>query len=331
MKKLTIGKIRGLRQIANSDGILVMCAMDHRGSLQNMLNPENPKAVTYDQMVGFKLELCSTLSKYASGVLLDPIFGAAQCLSHGVLPKSTGLLVSVEATGYEGSKEHRITRLLDGWGVEKIKRMGASAVKILLFYRPDLRELADQQLSTIKILAADCIKYDIPFLVEPMSYPVTSAIKNPAELADIKSHLVIETARDVTALPMDILKAEFPGDIHYQRDSNELLKLCERLNEASMLPWVILSAGVDFDLFYQQVELACKAGASGFLGGRAIWQEVVRIQDSKDRVKWLSTIGANRVNKLAEVAAKYATPWYKKMGLSAAKLVPVTENWYKEY
>jgi tagatose 1,6-diphosphate aldolase len=330
MVNLSVGKISGLRQIASEDGFLIMCAMDHRGSLQKMLNPVNSESVTYEQMVDFKLDLCSTLAKYASGILLDPIFGAAQCLSQSILPKGTGLLVSVEATGYEGSKEHRVTKLLDGWGVEKIKRMGASAVKILLFYRPDLKQLADQQLQTIKGVAEECIKYDIPFLVEPMTYPITTTIENPSELAELKSNLVIETARDMTALPIDILKAEFPGDIRYQ-DSKVLLKHCQQLNEASRLPWVILSAGVDFDFFYQQVELACKTGASGFLGGRAIWQEVIAIPNREDRIKWLSSTGADRVKRLADVTHKYATPWYKKLGLPANKLTLTKENWYHQY
>ena len=88
---------------------------------------------------------------------------------------------------------------------------------------------------------------------------------------------------------------------------------------------------MDFDFFYRQVELACKAGASGFLGGRAIWQEVTKIKDHAVRMAWLDTVGADRVKKLAEIVNKYGTPWYKKMGLSADKLAEVSENWYKEY
>ena len=331
MNKLSIGKVRGLQQIASPDGIFIMCAMDHRGSLQSMINPQNPASVTPEQMVERKLELCSTLGRYASAVLLDPIYGAAQCLSNSVLPKNTGLLVSIEATGYEGGKEHRITRLLDGWSVEKIKRMGASAVKILLYYRPDLKDLAEQQLDVISYVAADCQQYDIPFLVEPVSYPVGVEASNPAQFATIKPQLVVKTAKDITALPIDVLKAEFPADIHFEKKRSALEKHCNRLNEASSTPWVILSAGVDFETFCLQVEIACKAGASGFLGGRAIWQEVVQVAEAQERVKWLSTTGADRVKKLAEIAGKYATPWYKKLGLTASELVLVTENWYKEY
>jgi len=331
MKRLSIGKIRGLQQIANPDGILTMCAMDHRESLRSMIDKGQPGEVSYEEMVKRKLELCSSLAKYASAVLLDPIFGSAQCISHDVLPKSAGLLVSIEASGYSGEKEHRLTELLDDWGVEKIKRMGASAVKILVYYRPDLKELASKQLNTVDMVARECIEYDLPFLVEPMSYPIGNEINNPQEFADLKGELVIKTARDITALPIDVLKAEFPADIHYKKDKAELIELCHQLDVASQVPWVILSAGVDFGLFCQQVEIACQAGASGFLGGRAIWQEAMYIDDARERVEYLSTVGVDRLKRLVEIANRYAVPWYKKYGVAAQELGQTSERWYREY
>ncbi len=331
MKNLTIGKVRGLQQIANPDGILTMCAMDHRGSLRSMIDKDSPGEVSYAEMVERKLELCSSLAKYASAVLLDPIFGAAQCISHGVLPKGTGLLVSIEASGYSGEKEHRLTKLLDDWSVEKIKRMGASGVKILVYYRPDLKQLASQQLGTVDMVARECIKYDLPFLVEPVSYPIGNEINSPQEFADLKEKLVIETARDITALPIDVLKAEFPADLNYKKDGSELIELCCQLDASSQVPWVILSAGVDFELFCRQVEIACLAGASGFLGGRAIWQEVMYIADARERAQYLSTVGADRLKRLTEIASKHAVPWYKKFGVAVHELVHISERWYQEY
>ena len=100
---------------------------------------------------------------------------------------------------------------------------------------------------------------------------------------------------------------------------------------SSQVPWVVLSAGVDFELFYQEVEIACQAGASGFLGGRAIWQEAMYIDDAQERAKYLSTVGADRLNRLTEIANKYAVPWYKKLGLSSHELADALEGWYREY
>ncbi len=331
MKTLSIGKMRGLQQIANSDGIFTMCAMDHRGSLRSMIDEENPQEVNYEEMVEHKLELCSSLAEYASAVLLDPIFGAAQCIAHGVLPKSTGLLVSIETSGYGGGKEYRITKLLDGWNVEKIKRMGASAVKLLVYYRPDLEELASKLLNMLDMIAMECIKYDLPFVVEPLSYPVGGERDNPEQFAAAKEQLVLKTARDITALPIDVLKAEFPADLHYKSDKHELVDLCHQLDISSQVPWVVLSAGVDFELFCQQVEIACQSGASGFLGGRAIWQEAMFIDDARERVHFLSTTGADRLKRLNEIASKYAVPWYKKLGLTSHELAYTSGGWYQEY
>lgn len=331
MKRLTLGKIRGLQQIANSDGIFTICALDHRGSLRRMLDEEHPEEVDYEEMVAHKLELCSNLAKYASAVLLDPLYGAAQCISYGVLPNTTGLLVSIEASGYSGDKEHRITKLLDKWTVEKIKRMGASAVKILVYYRPDLEHLANKQLNTVNIVATECMKYDIPFLVEPVSYAIGNEIINSPQFAALKEQLVIKTAQDITALPIDVLKAEFPADLRYRKDKGELTNLCRQLDMSSQVPWVVLSAGVDFEVFCQEVEIACQAGASGFLGGRAIWQEAIYIDNARERVQYLSTVGADRLKRLNEIASKYAVPWYKKLGVSSQELARISKKWYQEY
>jgi tagatose 1,6-diphosphate aldolase len=330
MKRLSIGKIRGLQQIANPDGIFTMCAMDHRSSLRRIIE-EGTEEVNYEEMVERKLELCSSLAEHASAVLLDPIFGAAQCIAHGVLPKTTGLLVSIEASGYGGGREYRLTELQDGWNVEKIKRMGASAVKLLVYYRPDLIELAGKLLDMVDTIALECIKYDLPFVVEPLSYPVGDEVNNPAQFATVKEQLVPKTARDITTPPIDVLKSEFPADLRYKQEKAELIDLCRQLDMSSQVPWVVLSAGVDFELFCQQVEIACQGGASGFLAGRAIWQEAMHIDEVKERTRFLATVSTDRLKRLNELASKYATPWYKKLGLTSQELTHTTEGWYQEY
>src|SRR4030042_1619024 len=332
MARLGIGKIRGLQQISTPEGIFITCAMDHRGSLEAMIEKEQlDDEVDYQEIVEHKLELCAALAPYTSAILLDPNYGAAQCISGGILPGHTGLLVSIEATGYESDPRGRITTLLNGWSVEKIKRMGASAVKILVYYRPDLTEVADRQLKTIQTVAEECLKYDIPFLVEPKTYLIKGEDTEKAQFAAQKPGLVIKTASQITSLPIDVLKAEFPADLKYKSDKTRLLQFCRQLDEASQVPWVILSAGVDYETFRKEVEIACQSGASGFLGGRAIWQEAIHFTAKKDREKFLSTTAADRLKELAEIATKYAVPWYRKLGIETHELAVVPENWYIKY
>ena len=325
MKKISIGKIRGLQQLANEKGILAMCALDHRGSLKKMLDEKHSGNVDYQTMVDFKLDLCRVLAPHASAILLDPIYGAGQAIAAGVLPKTTGLLVSLEETGYSGQPEARITDLLLNWNVRKIKRMGATAAKLLLYYRPDVN-VAKRQLNIVGKLAADCIEEDIPFVVEPMSYKVETLESNPQDFARIKPQLVVETARQVTSLPIDVLKAEFPADLEYDKDKSRLLDFCHQLNEASQVPWVLLSAGVNFDLFYQEVEVACRAGASGFLAGRALWQEATQISSRQERLSFLETTVITRLESLSKLANSYGVPWYDKLGAGE-----VEETWHCNY
>src|SRR5438309_1613848 len=109
--RISVGKLRGLQQISDETGRFTMIAMDQRGSLQKMLHPE---------------------------------FGVGSAINRFALPGRTGLLVSMETSGYEKKGNWRLTTLLDGWSVEKVKRLGASAAKLLIFFNPDApREVVD--------------------------------------------------------------------------------------------------------------------------------------------------------------------------------------------
>jgi tagatose 1,6-diphosphate aldolase len=334
---ISIGKLRGLQQLADPKGMMTMCAIDHRGALKRALNEKNPDAVSYQDMVDFKLDLCQAVAPFASAILLDPEYGAGQAIAAGLLPASKGLLVSMEKTGYSGDSTARITELLPGWSVRKAKRMGASAVKLLIYFRPDLKDVASKQLDLVARLAAQCILEDIAFLVEPVSYPIkekeriNQAGTSPKKFAEIKPGLVIETARQITALPIDVLKAEFPADIKFEQDEGKLLGLCQELNEASRLPWVLLSAGVDFDSFKKQVEIACKSGASGFLAGRALWQEGAQIRSREERMNFFQNTAAPRLKELADIADSYGKPWYSRLGTGTGKFATIAEGWYRSY
>ena len=278
-----------------------------------------------------KLDICSVLATHSSGILLDPEYGASQCIASGVLGGQTGLLVSIEATGYQKDPTGRLTVLLKDWSVEKIKRMGASAVKMLVYFRPDITKLAARQLEVIAGVAGDCIKYDIPLLVEPKTYRVEGETLDSAAFARSLPQMVIETARQITALPIDVLKAEFPADLKYEQDADRLAGYCRQLDQASAVPWVILSAGVDYDTFKQEVTIACQAGASGFLGGRAIWQEATEIESRDGMLSFLSGVAVKRMQELAEITGRYARPWYSKFGLSGEKLADTGAGWYSRY
>ena len=294
-----------------------MLAVDQRGSLQKQLGPDG-KAASFDEMVTFKRQVTAALAPYASAVLLDPIFAAAQTIACGDLPGKVGLLVSIEATGYEGDAKARRSGLVPGWSVEKIRRMGAQAVKLLLYYNP-ASPTAPEQEALLQQVAADCLKHDILFLMECVTYPVRDG--------EDKGELVIESARRLAPLGVDVYKAEFPGEGASEPD--RLLDNCRRLTDAVNGPWVLLSAGVDWDLFRIQADIAMRGGACGFLAGRAIWKEAIKLKGA-ERENFLHTTSVARFKELVAIAEKHATPWTKRLQAELAR-VKVTEGWHERY
>jgi tagatose 1,6-diphosphate aldolase len=258
--------------------------------------------------------------------LLDPIYGVTQAISLGALPGHTGLLVSIEETGYTTEGSARITKLLPDWGIGQVKKIGASAVKLLIYFRPDLKDVAASQVDLVARVAEECLAEDIPLLVEAVTYPVAEEKENPTAFAKRKPELVIESARTLTSLPIDIYKAEFPADMDYERDEARLGMYCRELNEACQVPWVLLSAGAGFVLFRKQVEIASRAGASGFLAGRALWQEATGIHTRQDRKRFFDSITVRRFREIAAIADRYGRPWYDRKQRSGDQYTLVGEG-----
>lgn len=321
---LTIGKLRRMQQCATSDGFFVIMALDHRNNLRRALNPGNPDSIGYGEMVAFKSEVVRALAPVSSAVLLDPEFGAAQTIAAGALPGHTGLMVAVESTGYTDEPTARRSEVLAGWNVEKIARMGASAVKLLLYYHPEARNAAEQE-ALVDEVALACHRYEMPFFLEPLSFAVDHRSKKLS--AAERRHVVIETARRLSPRGIDVLKAEFPVDVAEEKDEGVWEAACRQLTEASEVPWVLLSAGVTFDTFARQAEIACRSGASGVMAGRAVWQEAVELRNS-EQSDFLYKSAVDRMVELGDIIAEYGTPFTQYYTTSADT---VGETWYSEY
>jgi len=321
---MRLGKYRGMQRMSNERGCLSMCALDHRGSLQKMLKEGLGREARYQDMVDFKFDICRALSPHCSAILLDPVYGAAQSIASNVFSGKAGLLVSLEETGYEGSGESRLSRSLEGWNAAKVRRMGADGAKLLLYYRPDV-SVAARQRALVTELAQRCDEQELAFVVEPVGYAVGDESAS-GRYGQIKPEIVIKTAEELTPMGIDILKAEFPADARTEKDEARMLEYCKRLDGASRVPWIILSGGVDFRLFVRQVEIACRAGASGFLGGRALWQEATSMASREQRREFFQTTVVDRLRVIMAVADAYATPWYKRTQAPA-----IVDGWYLSY
>ncbi len=308
MTMLSPGKIRGLSQVSTPHGIFSILAIDHRDSLRAVLDPSAPDSISAETMTATKLEMLDGLRAGASGVLLDPEYSALQAVAGRAIPGDLGFIVALEAQGYLGDPHARVQTLLEGWGVEKAKRIGAAAVKLLLLYRPDSPAALEQE-QLVADVVAECARYDIPLFLEPVSY-VSGAADTPgtAQFDADRRETVCESARRLGALGPDVLKVQFPADTSRTSDRAAWADACAELAEASPTPWTLLSGGDSFASFATQVELACEAGASGFLVGRALWGEIVTTPQGPNR-RALMDRAASRLSELSDIAHGSGKGW----------------------
>ncbi len=321
-KKISIGKLRGLQQCSTPHGAIAVLALDHRQNLRKSLNPEHPDTVTDQDMVDFKAEIITNLASKASAILLDPLFSAAQSITGGYLPGSTGLVVALEKTGYTGDSRERHTNLLQNWDAIKAKRMGASAIKLLVYYNAEAPISAEIR-DLVKMVAEQSNQADMPFFLEPLTYSVQA--ENGKLTPDERKEVILRTTQDLSCLGPDIMKVEFPLDVSKEKDESAWLEACRELNAVSAVPWILLSAAVDYDTYLRQVKAACSAGSSGVAVGRAVWKEAVGFQ-GQQRQDFLQNVAAERMQTIYEICDRSAQPW-----MDAYQPPEIAPDWFHSY
>jgi tagatose 1,6-diphosphate aldolase len=316
---ITPGKWFGLKRTSLEGDAFAIVAYDQRGSYRKML----PANTSFEEAVAIKQEIVGVLAQQASAVLLDPDYGMVPAMH---MSRHSGLLLSVEKSGYSGDSTYRKTEYDPAWTVAKIKQAGGTAVKLMAYYHPGSGELAAQIEADCKRIADECKAHDLPLFLEPMSYSLDPAIaKESAAYAATRPQVVIETAKRMSQLGADVLKLEFPYDAAFHTDQTAWREACEAISAASAIPWVLLSAGVEFEIFADQARIACQAGASGFLAGRAIWKEAV-VMSAADRAAFLQQKAAPRLRTLIEISQKESRPWTT---FYTPPTIP--HGWYESY
>lgn len=317
--RLSLGKRRGLSQCADENSVFNILALDHRQAVKKVFD-HLPRP--YEKAVAFKRAVVRSLAPAATAVLLDPSIGAGPCLVDDSLQGNRGLIVAVEASGYAGPSHARVSRLPHDWGVGQIKRMGASAVKLLVYYHHQA-ETASAMRDLVAEVYDQCHRMDIALFLEILTYSPDPG--GEKLIPEQRTEAVVRAAADLTAIGGDVLKVEFPMDVKAYPEPEQWVDACRAVSEASAIPWVLLSAGVDFDVFAQQTEVACQAGASGILAGRAIWKEALGVSND-EQARFLSDIARARMERLSSICRQYARPFTASLDAETLE-----EDWYSAY
>jgi tagatose 1,6-diphosphate aldolase len=336
-KGLTPGKLRGLQRISNPNGTLTMVALDQNSSMIEMAakalkGKGQDREPSFEEIVEAKVDLAKHLSPSASGVLIDAYYGAWSCVATGAIGPQTGLLVRVEMSGSPKNKLGAPLGLIEpGWSVEKIKLIGADAVKLLAQFEPTEPQSAEHQFQLIEHVYSECKKYDILMLLETVAFPFGGEKKTDPGFINRKAATVIDSARQLSRF-CDVYKAEFPGNLGHDSDSR-LRDNLQALNASSERPWVLLSAGVDYADYFKQVQMALEAGASGILGGRAFWKEYFLQDGPSARSQFAATTAIKRVADIDTLVRERGAPWPARYGLNKESLASIraTEGWHSRY
>lgn len=322
MKTTSLGKFRALQQCSRPGGAFAILAADHRGNLQDALQQHSAEPITDTMLTDFKKMLIKTLATTGSAILLDPEYSVAQLIASNTVSGQRGLLVGIEKTGYSGDPTARENSFLPNWGVAKAKRMGASGIKLLVHYHPD-SPTASHIESLVAQAVQDCTLHEIPLFLEPITY---SPYEGQKKLSSTQRRsAVIESAKRLSSLGIDVLKAEFPLDIEENDDEKTWEEACAELSSASAVPWILLSGATNYDTYLRQVTVACHNGASGVAVGRAIWQEAIPLKGT-ERENFVRDVAYRRMERITAICDGLARPW-----TDFYNIAELNSTWYINY
>ena len=280
--KLTL--MKDLSKIQTPNGLLKIAAYDHRDSLT--------KYVPAEKLSEFKTLCTTSFAPYSTAILVDPEYGTEAIKKSNELNISS--ILSREISGYTDTPQGRNTELYSDFTSEKLKDLGAEAIKLLIYYNHEA-ENAQYQLNVVKKVKAEADAINLPLLVEIITYP-----NNPQE--DIsKLELTKQAIKDMKDYT-DVFKLEYPFEPAGRDFEQDKETLKEITNLCGGIPWVLLSrGGMDFENFKKAV-VACKnAGASGYAVGRAVWQEVKDLATWEEKKQFIETTATNRMKELSTI------------------------------
>jgi tagatose 1,6-diphosphate aldolase len=341
---ISAGKYWGMRRMADASGRFKMTAVDQRPPIKNPIRAKRGTAeAPWEDVAAFKELLIRELQGESSAMLLDPHYAYPRGVT--MLDPRIGMILTLEDSIFREVPGGRLSGEIDDWSVEKIKRAGGDAVKVLTWYRPDADPaVCSAQQDFTQRVGEACARYDIPFVFELLVYPLASDGEQTREYVEMKTkqaQLVIDSVRAFAdpRFGVDLFKLESPvpaGDVPEPgaAGSDAVQALFHELDRAAGRPWVMLSAGAGMDEFRRVLHYAYAAGASGYLAGRAIWLKAFqRFPDWGGIREELRDEAVPYMRGLNELTDGAARPWHAHScyGAGGARVEPADASFRHAY
>lgn len=296
MPLMTTAERRGYQQICGSNGAMMVIACDQRGGMRAVLadTDEARKAISNDMLGETKMDIAQYLALHSGCVLVDAACAVPQIIETEVLHRNTALLIGLDDSGFDSTAEgYRISNMVPGITARRVRELGATGGKIMVYLRSDTPAANVANIETLKAMIADFAQEDLLLVVEFLTYRL------PDESADdyvaAYSGLTEGGSRICLDLGAKLLKIPYPGTP----------EACANVTKMSGdVPWAVLSAGVDHATFLSQVQISMENGASGVIAGRSLWKDCVSL-DRAETKKRLETVAVPRLKELQAIITKY--------------------------
>lgn len=274
--------------LTRPSGGFAMLAVDQREAMRLMFAAATRETVADETLIAFKVAAARTLTPYASAVLVDREFAFEPVVAAQAIAPGCGLILSCDRFHPGNGVPVDSVTIDDLVDPVAARAQGVAALKLLVLWRED--EPAEERLAMVARFNDKCHRAGLLSIIEPVVRPPRRGWGFDREAA------IVKAAQELGSAGADLYKGEMPlgGDA----DTTTLLAACQRLNDALDTPWVILSSGVPADLFGHAVRVACKAGASGFLAGRAVWASVIGARETD---AMLADVALPRLRRLGEI------------------------------
>lgn len=289
MNTLSTVERRAFSRITTPAGRMLVVAADQRNGMRAVMNhPDGQDAISVEELAEAKSDLVSHLGNHAPAILLDPEVALPKVVDEGTLSPNTGLVVGMDASGFETVDGLKYTRYVPGVTAQTVRDFGGDAVKMLWYLRADQPASVERVGAEIDELVAACAEAKLLLIVEILTYRLQDESED--EYAQRFPQLVADAARISVEHGAKVLKLAYPGSAR---------ACAEVTRNADGVPWAVLSAGVDHTTFVGQVRLAVENGAAGAMAGRSLWKDSLAMT-SAEREELLSNRAQPRLAELAQ-------------------------------
>lgn len=295
--QMTTAERRGYQQICSDNGLMMVVACDQRGGMRKLLadTPEAQSAIGIDILGQTKADITKFLANKATCVLLDATCAVPAVVNDGVLARDTGLLIGLDDSGWDIDENgYRKSILTAGINARRVRELGGTGAKLMVYLRPDLPEANAYNVQIIRDCVADFAAEDLLLVVEILTYQVDG--ESDADYKAAFPDLIVGCARMALELGSKVLKLPYPGT---PEACAEITALCQGV------PWAVLSAGVDHETFVTQVQTAMDNGASGVIAGRSLWKDCISL-DRKVSEERLEKIASPRLAEIFTILNAHA-------------------------